>query len=151
MMDELRELYQETILDHYKKPRNFRELEGANRRAEGYNPLCGDKVTIYALVDGDVIKDVGFEGQGCAICTASTSVMTEVLKGKTIEEAEALFGEFHDLVTSDPDAIPDIDSLGKLAIFAGVREYPIRIKCATLAWHTLHAALANTAETVSTE
>jgi nitrogen fixation NifU-like protein len=150
-MDDLRELYQEMILDHYKKPRNFQRLEGANRRAEGYNPLCGDKVTVYVLVDGDVVKDISFEGSGCAICTASTSVMTEALKGKTIGEASALFAEFRELVTGAFDATDKIESMGKLAIFAGVREYPIRVKCATLAWHTFEAALTNTDETVTTE
>ena len=150
-MDDLRELYQEMILDHYKKPRNFHRLDGANRRAEGYNPLCGDKVTVYVLVDGDVIKDISFEGSGCAICTASTSVMTEALKGKTVTEASALFGEFRELVTGAIDGRDKIESMGKLAIFAGVRQYPIRVKCATLAWHTFEAALTNTDEMVTTE
>jgi nitrogen fixation NifU-like protein len=150
-MDELRELYQEMILDHHKHPRNFHKLEGANHHAEGYNPLCGDRVTVYVLLDGDVIKDISFEGSGCAICTASTSVMTETLKGKTLAEAESCFGKFHDLVTSDPSATQDLEAMGKLAVFAGVREYPIRIKCATLPWHTFQAALEDKSETVSTE
>ena len=150
-MDELRELYQEMILDHYKKPRGRHALEGANHDAEGYNPLCGDRVTVYLIVKGDTIEDVAFEGSGCAICTASSSVMTEALKGKTVFEAETLFKKFHDLVTCAPDAKPDTDGLGKLAIFAGVREYPIRIKCATLPWHTLQAALEDKGDTVTTE
>ena len=151
MMDELRDLYQEMLLDHHKKPRNFGKLESANRQANGHNPLCGDRVTVYILVSGDVIEDIAFEGSGCAICTASTSLMTESVKGKTIEEAEALFGRFHDLVTSDPDSEIDAESLGKLAIFAGVREFPVRIKCAILAWHTMQAALKQADEPVSTE
>lgn len=150
-MDELRELYQEMLLDHHKRPRNFGKLENANRKADGHNPLCGDRVTIYLALKGDVIEDIGFEGNGCAICTASTSLMTESVKGKTLEEVEIVFGRFHDLVTSDPDSEIDTESLGKLAIFAGVREFPVRIKCATLAWHTLHAALKDTDEPVTTE
>ncbi len=150
-MDDLRELYQEMILDHYKSPRNFRKMDGASHHAEGYNPLCGDRVTIYVLVDGDLIKDVSFAGSGCAICTASTSLMTEVLTGKSLSEAESYFGTFHDLVTSDPTKEPEREGLGKLTIFAGVREYPIRIKCATLPWHKFQAALENKGEPVSTE
>lgn len=150
-MDDLRELYQEMILDHYKKPRNLGVLEGGNRSADGYNPLCGDKVTVYALVNGDVIEDISFEGSGCAICTASTSIMTETVKGMTTGEAEALFGKFRDLVTGALDTTGQMEALGKLAIFAGVREYPIRVKCATLPWHTFQAALADTSETVTTE
>lgn len=150
-MDELRELYQEMILDHYKNPRNFHKLDGANRQAEGYNPLCGDKVTIYVLLDGDTIQDISFEGSGCAICTASTSLMTEALKGKTLDQAERFFGMFHDLVTSDPRDEANGEGLGKLAVFAGVREYPIRVKCATLPWHTFHAALEDKDEPVTTE
>jgi nitrogen fixation NifU-like protein len=150
-MDELRELYQEMILDHYKNPRGRRELEGANHEAEGYNPLCGDRVTVYLIVKGDTIEDVAFVGSGCAICTASSSVMTETLKGKTVLEAETLFKKFHDLVTCEPDKTPDTEGLGKLAIFAGVREYPIRVKCATLPWHTLQAALEDKGETITTE
>jgi len=150
-MDDLRELYQETILDHHKTPRNHRKIEGASRHAEGFNPLCGDRVTVYLIVEGDTIKDIAFEGAGCAICMASSSVMTEELKGKSLSDAEMLFGRFHDLVTSDPTVEPDMGSLGKLAIFAGVREYPIRIKCATLGWHTLRAALDQDDDMVSTE
>jgi nitrogen fixation NifU-like protein len=151
MTDELRDLYQETLLDHHKHPRNFGKLQGANRRADGYNPLCGDKVTVYVLVKENVIEDIAFEGGGCAICTAASSLMTELLKGKTETEAEKIFGRFHDLVTSEPDSEVDTEALGKLAIFAGVREFPLRIKCATLAWHTLRAALKKSENTVTTE
>ncbi len=151
MTDELRDLYQEMLLDHHKRPRNFGKLQAANRRADGYNPLCGDKVTIYLLMRGDVIEDIAFEGGGCAICTASCSLMTELLKGKTDGDAETLFGRFHDLVTSEPNSTVDTKTLGKLAIFAGVREFPVRIKCATLAWHTLRAALKQSDEIVTTE
>jgi nitrogen fixation NifU-like protein len=150
-MDEMRELYQETILDHHKHPRNFKKLEAANHYSEGYNPLCGDRITVYVLLDGDTIDDIAFEGSGCAICTASASVMTESVKGKSIDEMEALFGKFHDLVTGDPTETPSTEGLGKMAVFFGVREFPVRIKCATLAWHTLRAALKGEAETVSTE
>ena len=149
-MDELRELYQEMILDHYRKPRNFGKLGEGTRHAEGYNPLCGDKVTVFIALDGDSITDVAFEGSGCAICMASSSIMTEALKGKTISEAEALFGRFHDLVTGEPDT-DTIDALGKLAVFAGVREYPIRVKCATLPWHTMQAAVESKDNVVTTE
>jgi len=148
-VSDLRELYQEVILDHNRKPRNFRKLDGANRHAEGYNPLCGDKVVVYLKVDGDVVTDVSFEGSGCAISTASASLMTESLKGKRVAEAEAVFDGFHKLVTGAPGA--DAAPLGKLAAFAGVSEFPVRVKCATLAWHTLHAALAGRADSVSTE
>ena len=149
-MDEMRELYQDTILDHHKHPRNYGKLDGA-LASEGYNPLCGDRITVYVLLDGDVIKDIAFEGSGCAICTASASVMTESLKGKPTAEAERLFGQFHDLVTGDPSETPNTEGLGKIAVFFGVREFPVRIKCATLAWHTLRAALEGKAESVSTE
>lgn len=150
-MDELRELYQETILDHHRNPRNFNELENATHSSEGFNPLCGDRITVYVLIEGDTIEDIAFKGSGCAICTASASVMTETLKGKPVADAEALFGRFHDLVTGDPTEPPDTTGLGKLAVFFGVREYPVRIKCATLAWHTLRAALQGKKESVSTE
>jgi nitrogen fixation NifU-like protein len=150
-MSDLRELYQELIIDHSKRPRNFRVLEGANRRAEGYNPLCGDKVTLYVELDGEHVTNIGFEGKGCAISTASASVMTETVKGKTLTEVEALFEVFHDLVTGKPPAGGKAPELGKLAAFSGVSEFPVRVKCATLAWHTLHAALSASAETVSTE
>jgi nitrogen fixation NifU-like protein len=149
-MSDLRELYQSVILDHHKKPRNFRAPEGADQSAEGYNPLCGDKVTIYLKVVDGVIRDIGFQGSGCAISTASASMMTEILKGKTLAEAEELFQRFHALVTGTTPA-PDETRLGKLAVFSGVREFPVRVKCATLAWHTLHAALAGERKTISTE
>jgi nitrogen fixation NifU-like protein len=149
-MSELRELYQEVILDHNKRPRNFHKLEDANHRADGHNPLCGDNVSIYVLVNDGIIRDISFEGGGCAISKASASLMTSLVKGKSIDEAEKLFGMFHDLVTSS-GPIVDIDSLGKLAVFSGVREYPARVKCASLAWHTLHAALTNPDVAVTTE
>jgi nitrogen fixation protein NifU and related proteins len=150
-MSDLRELYQELIIDHSKRPRNFRVLEGADRKAEGFNPLCGDKVTVYLELDNGRINNLGFQGKGCAISTASASVMTETLKGKTLAEAEALFGIFHDLVMGKPPAGGKAPELGKLAVFSGVSEFPVRVKCATLAWHTLNAALKDTGETVSTE
>lgn len=150
-MSDLRELYQELIIDHSKRPRNFRVLDGADRKAEGYNPLCGDKVRVYVDMDGDRIANIGFEGKGCAISTASASVMTEAIKGKTLAEVEALFEVFHNLVTGKPPASGKTPELGKLAVFSGVSEFPVRVKCATLAWHTLHAALKDNAETVSTE
>jgi nitrogen fixation NifU-like protein len=141
-VNDLRELYQEVILDHSKKPRNFRELPGANRSAEGYNPLCGDKATVYLLVEDDVVRDVSFKGSGCSISTASASMMTDALKGKTVTEAKALFECFHELVTADPSKAAAIsDKLGKLGAFAGVHEFPMRVKCASLAWHTMKAAL----------
>jgi nitrogen fixation NifU-like protein len=148
-MSDLRELYQEVILDHHRKPRNFRRLEGANKSAEGYNPLCGDHIWLYVKVDNGVLQDIGFQGSGCAISTASASMMTESLKGKTESQAEALFERFHDLVTGKQEA--GATELGKLAVFAGVREYPVRVKCASLAWHTLRAALAERHEPVATE
>ena len=147
-MSDLRELYQTVILDHHKKPRNFRAQPDADRSAEGYNPLCGDQVTVYLKLDGDVVRDVSFQGAGCAISTASASMMTQVLKGKTRAEAEQLFRGFHDLLTTEGGSERE---LGKLAVFSGVREFPIRVKCATLAWHTLRAALEGKAKTVSTE
>jgi len=150
-MSEMRELYQETILDHHRKPRNFGTLENANRHSEGYNPLCGDRVTVYLIVEDDVIKDVAFEGSGCAICMASTSVMTMEIKGRTLAEVEKLFGVFHALVAGAPDEVPDLERLGKLAVFHGVREYPVRVKCATLPWHTVKAALADDGEPITTE
>ena len=148
-MSELRELYQAVVLDHYKKPRNFRVLEGANHHAAGHNPLCGDKVTVYLKVEDGVVKDIGFQGSGCAISTASASMMTESLKGKTLAEAEALFKNFHALVTSPAEG--SAAGLGKLAVFSGVREFPVRVKCATLPWHTFQAALKNEAAPISTE
>ncbi len=150
-MADLRELYQQVILDHHKRPRNFHKLEGANREAVGHNPLCGDKISLYLRIEDGVVRDVGFQGSGCAISTASASMMTECLKGKTEAEIDGLFERFHDLVTGklSPDA--DLTSLGKLAVFSGVREYPVRVKCASLCWHTMRAALENRRETVATE
>lgn len=150
-MSDLRELYQETILDHNKRPRNFRVLEEANRKAEGYNPLCGDRLTLYLQIEGAVIKDASFQGSGCAISTASASMMTDSIKGKTVADAEGLFARFHRMVTAPTDAPPDLEGLGKLAVFAGVREYPVRVKCASLAWHTLRAAAEAKEEVVSSE
>jgi nitrogen fixation NifU-like protein len=149
-MSELRELYQSVILDHNKKPRNFGVLEGANRRAEGHNPLCGDHLAVTLRVEGDVVTGVSFEGDGCAISTASASLMTEAIKGRPLAEIEALFERFHDLVTSNPDERPHAGDLGKLEVFAGVREFPMRVKCATLSWHTMRSALAN-GQDVTTE
>ncbi len=150
-MSDLRELYQEVILDHNKRPRNYRRLETANRTAQGYNPLCGDRLTLFLQVEDGVIRDVGFEGSGCAISKASASMMTEALKGRTETEADVLFKRFHDMVSRDLDAEFDPEELGKLAVFQGVCEFPARVKCATLAWHTLHAALHQQAEPVTTE
>ncbi len=140
-MQELRELYQSVILDHNKKPRNFLRPEGANREAQGNNPLCGDKLEVYVLLEDGVVRDVGFQGSGCAISKASASLMTEAVKGKTVEEVERLFGSFHRVVTSDLRTPVDASGLGKLEVLTGVREFPMRVKCATLAWHTLRAAL----------
>ena len=142
-------LYQEMILDHSKRPRNRRKLEGATRHAKGYNPLCGDKVTVYLKLDKGRVEDVSFEGSGCAISTASASILTETLRGKTTAEAEQLFHVFHDLVTGKP--VPPGRNLGKLAVFSGVSEYPARVKCATLVWHTMHGALTGEGEAVTTE
>ncbi len=150
MSSELTDLYQEVVLDHGKRPRNFGPLEGATHRAEGLNPLCGDHFTVYAKVDGGVVREARFEGSGCAISKASASVMTGVVKGKTAEEIERIFDRFHRLVTEGPRP-GDEEDLGKLAVFGGVHEYPTRVKCASLAWHALRAALAGTAEPVSTE
>jgi nitrogen fixation NifU-like protein len=151
-MGELRELYQEVILDHSKRPRNFGEMAGANRSAEGYNPLCGDRETVFVRLEDDVLEDVGFRGTGCAISTASASMMTDAVKGRTRAEAEALFDRFHRLITGqDGDNERGAPELGKLAVFSGVREFPVRVKCATLPWHTLKAALAGIDRTVSTE
>ena len=149
-MSELSELYQQVILDHNKKPRNFHKLETANRTAEGYNPLCGDQLNIYVQVEDDQVKDVSFEGSGCAISKASASMMTQAVKGKSKQEAELLFDEFHRMVTGRLNEENEPNQLGRLTIFAGVRDFPVRVKCATLAWHTLHAAL-NNLQTISTE
>ena len=142
------DLYQETILDHSKRPRNFHSMDDANRKAEGYNPLCGDKLKLFLRVEDDIVKEASFLGAGCAISTASASLMTESLKGKNRAQALKLLDEFHDLLTTDVQAAKD---LGKLVVFCGVRDYPARVKCATLAWHTLRSALNDTAETASTE
>ncbi len=150
-MSDLRDLYQEVILDHGKRPRNFRFPEGANRESEGFNPLCGDRITLKAVVDAGVIRDVGFQGEGCAISQAAASTMTEAIKGKAIRDVETLFSSYHALVTGSDDVEPDLDLLGKLAVFAGVAEFPMRVKCATLAWHTLHEALDGDGGTVTTE
>ncbi|MDE3155496.1 MAG: SUF system NifU family Fe-S cluster assembly protein [Acidobacteriota bacterium] len=151
MMSELSELYQEVILDHNKRPRNFHVPDGANRHVEGFNPLCGDHFTIYLRVEGDLIRDAGFQGAGCAISKASASLMTDSIKGRTLAEADRLFAQFHGMVTAPGDEVPDLDALGKLAVFAGVREFPMRVKCASLAWHALHAAIQQTGESVTTE
>ena len=146
-MSELQELYQEMILDHTRHPRNRGELPQANRRAEGFNPLCGDKATVYLSVEGDRVTDARFTGKGCSISTASASMMTEAIKGKTLDEARTLFEGFHALITGQATAA----DLGKLVVFSGVSEFPARVKCASLAWHTLKAALDGEATEVSTE
>ena len=140
-MSELSELYQQVILDHNKKPRNFHKLADANRSAEGFNPLCGDHLNVYLRVEDDQVQDVSFEGSGCAISKASASMMTQAVKGKTKTEAETLFDEFHRMAMGELDEENDPNNLGKLKIFAGVREFPARVKCATLSWHTMRAAL----------
>jgi nitrogen fixation NifU-like protein len=151
-MSDLRELYQSTILDHNRRPRNFRRIEGPARHADGYNPLCGDKVSVQVAVEDDRVKDVAFQGAGCAISTASASLMTEAVKGRSVAEAMGLFQRFHELLTGEAGSgTGDSEKLGKLAVFSGVREFPVRVKCATLAWHTLRAALEERAETVKTE
>ncbi|HEY6971622.1 MAG TPA: SUF system NifU family Fe-S cluster assembly protein [Candidatus Angelobacter sp.] len=151
-MADLRELYQEVILEHSKTPRNYRALAEANHKAEGYNPLCGDHFTVYLDVEEDgKIRDIAFQGSGCAISKASASMMTQSIKGKSREEAEQLFDRFHKLVTGQLHANGDQPDLGKLSVFAGVSEFPMRVKCATLAWHTLRAALEGKLETASTE
>jgi nitrogen fixation protein NifU and related proteins len=142
------DLYQETILDHSKRPRNCHAMQDATRQAEGYNPLCGDKLKLFLKMEGDIVADVSFVGSGCAISTASASLMTESLKGKTREEALKMLDRFHELLTTDAAVSKE---LGKLVVFCGVRDYPARVKCATLAWHTLKSALDNSAEQVTTE
>jgi nitrogen fixation NifU-like protein len=149
-MSELSDLYQEVILEHNKNPRNFREIEGADRTADGNNPLCGDALRVYLKLDGDTVSDVAFKGSGCAISKASASIMTQAVKGRSRKDAEALFSEFHKMVTGGLDVETDENNLGKLKIFAGVLEFPARVKCASLSWHTLHAALQGE-EVVSTE
>lgn len=147
-VSQLSELYQEVILDHSKNPRNFKALPEANRKAEGYNPLCGDKVTVYLKLENEIVQDISFEGIGCAISTAAASLMTQTLKGKNVMEVETLFRGFHDLVTGKGDGT---SQMGKLAVFEGVSEFPVRVKCATLVWHTLQAALQQKERAVSTE
>ncbi len=149
-MSELSELYQQVILDHNKKPRNFHKLETANRAAEGHNPLCGDQLAVYLQIEDELIKDVSFEGSGCAISKAAASMMTQSVKGKTRKEAETLFHEFHGMVTGELDEQATPNHLGRLTIFAGVRDFPARVKCASLSWHTMNAAL-NGEEIASTE
>jgi len=151
-MSDLRELYQETILDHSKRPKNFGKLEGATHHAEGYNPLCGDRVEVFVALDGERLADIRFLGQGCAISTASASLMTETLKGKTLTEALALFEKLHDVVTGQehhPKAGASEPELGKLAVLEGVKQYPLRVKCATLAWHALKNAVTGKTEDVA--
>lgn len=150
MMGELRDLYQEVIFDHNRNPRNFHVMENANRTVEGFNPLCGDRLTLYLNVEDGVIRDASFQGSGCAISTASVSLMTEMVKGRTEEDAQTLFDLFHRITTGRDDDLK-LEDLGKLQVLAGVREYPARVKCATLAWHTLDAAIRNEEKTVTTE
>jgi nitrogen fixation NifU-like protein len=151
LISELDDLYQQVIIDHSKKPRNFRKMVGADCHAEGYNPLCGDRVTVYVKLDNGALADIAFTGSGCAICTSSASLMTESLKGKTRDQAQMIFHGVHDLVTGKTNPASTPSSLGKLAVFSGVRRFPIRVKCATLPWHTLNAALENKKNVVSTE
>lgn len=148
MNTDLQDLYQEVILDHNRRPRNFRTLD-AGQKAEGFNPLCGDRITVYLTVAGGVIADVAFQGSGCAISKASASLMTESVKGRTVAEAQALFERFQQMITAPADA--PVDDLGKLTVLAGVRQFPVRVKCASLAWHTLRAAANAPGDVVSTE
>ena len=152
-MSDMTDLYQQVILDHNRRPRNYGKLEGANRQAEGFNPICGDHLTLYLRLNGDVIDDLRFEGEGCAISKASASIMTDSLKGKTAAEAETLFERIHAMLTSDAavDLEAQADELGKLVVFSGVRDYPSRVKCASLSWHALHSALKDDETPVSTE
>ncbi len=149
MNDELRELYQQVILDHNKSPRNFRVIEHANHHSEGYNPLCGDRIDVFIDVEEGIVKDISFQGSGCAISKASASLMSSTVKGKTVDEAEKLFEKFHSLITGKADGDPE--ELGKLAVFAGVRDFPARVKCASLAWHTMINALKKEKDVVTTE
>jgi len=151
MDQELKELYQQVILDHNKSPRNFRKIENATQHAEGYNPLCGDRIDIYLSIEDDIIKDISFKGEGCAISKASASLMTSTLKGMKISEAEKLFDKFRELVTGKQDENQDNSELGKLVVFSGVQEFPVRVKCASLAWHTMMSALHSKSEKVTTE
>jgi len=151
MSADLRELYQSVILDHNKAPRNFCKPKCANRSAEGINPLCGDQLTVYLTVEDGIVKDVGFSGTGCAISTASASLMTQSIKGKKIEDVEHLFAGFHEMLTSDKLSKTRDEDLGKLSVFSGVREFPMRVKCATLAWHAMTEALHNTGQSATTE
>ncbi len=148
-MSDLKDLYQEVILDHNRNPRNCYIMDGASCTADGHNPLCGDIVKVYLRIENGIIEEISFQGQGCAICTASTSLMTESVQGKSVEEAQGLFEEFHQMLTgvAEEQGV----ALGKLQVFEGVREYPVRVKCATLAWHTLHAAMEEKKEDVTTE
>jgi nitrogen fixation protein NifU and related proteins len=148
---DLSELYQEVILDHNRRPRHFHALEHANRQADGYNPLCGDKLRIFLKIENDVVREASFQGSGCAISKASASMMTDAVVGRTLAEVDALFSGFHRMVTAQPDAPADAQGMGKLAVFAGVREFPARVKCATLAWHTLQAALRGSGAAATTE
>jgi nitrogen fixation NifU-like protein len=152
-MSELEELYQEVIMEHNRKPRNFRKLEDGNRSAEGFNPFCGDAITLYLKLDGERISDVGFQGSGCAISRASASLMTETVKGKSTEESERIFDAFHKMLTRGPEEEPDLEDyeLADLEALAGVSEFPTRVKCATLSWHALQAALEGKEEKVKTE
>jgi nitrogen fixation NifU-like protein len=150
-MSDLRELYQDIIMDHNKNPQNYHKIEKATKVVDGKNPLCGDHYTIYLVVEDDIIKDIGFDGTGCAISKASGSVMTTLLKGKTVKEAEDLFNKFHDIVTGNTNYDDAIFDLGKLGAFAGVAEYPSRVKCASLAWHAMHQGISNETGEVSTE
>lgn len=149
-MNDLQDLYQQVIVDHNRSPRNFKRIDDASRTAEGDNPLCGDRIVLHVKLEGDVIADIGFQGTGCAISRSSASLMTGAVKGKTVQEAERLFRAFHDMVAGEKGHA-DPAALGKLAAFAGVRQFPARVKCANLAWHTLHAALGAAAEPVTTE
>jgi nitrogen fixation protein NifU and related proteins len=151
MMSDLRDLYQDVILEHSKTPRNFRVQPTADHTAEGFNPLCGDRFTIYVTLEGDAIKDVSFQGAGCAISKASASMMTQSVQGKSVAEAEKIFERFHEMVTGHAKKSAEESDLGKLAVFSGVSEFPVRVKCATLAWHTLQAALEGKQDPVSTE
>lgn len=150
MLDQIRDLYQEVVFDHNRNPRNFRVMEDATRKIQGFNPLCGDRITLYVKLNGGVIEDVSFQGSGCAISTASASLMTEIVRGQTEQAAHHLFEVFH-RITTGQDERANLEELGKLAVLAGVRAYPARVKCATLAWHSLEAALKAGADTVTTE